>query len=284
MDKDTSISVIHLVWLPYGVELFRQFIDSYVKFSSGCEHTLLLVFNGVNNTADTGSYHDYAKKHGINYSSFDVPAGQDLECYFTAAKKISVEYIMILNSFSVILHHNWLKLYIDNFSDSKTGVVGSSASNQSYYSSVFQKNIYSWEKDKEFSYTFRKYKLFIKAFFYWRFLFKPFPNPHIRTNAFMIKRTLFLQLKHKPFVSKFAAYQFESGRKGFTKQLKKMGLYALVVDKNGKTYKEQDWKSSSTFWINNQENLLIADNQTNIYTAAAIAEKKKMTWLAWGTT
>lgn len=284
MEKDTSISVIHLIWLPYGVELFRQFIDSYVKFSSGCKHTLLLVFNGVNNATDTAIYHGYVKKNGITYSSFNISTGQDLECYFIAAQKVNTDFIMVLNSFSVILHHNWLKLYIDNLTDPKTGVVGSSASNQSYYSSVFQKNVYSWEKDKEFSYNFRKYKLFVKALLYWRFLFKPFPNPHIRTNAFMIKRTLFLELKHKPFVSKFAAYQFESGRKGFTEQLKKMGYSALVVDKNGKPCKEQDWKSSSTFWINNQENLLIADNQTSIYTAATIAEKKRMTWLAWGTT
>jgi hypothetical protein len=284
MVQKENIAVVHLIWLPYGVELFKQFIDSYMQFNPGCEHSLLLVFNGVKDETATVVYHDFLETLPIAYTSIDIREGQDLECYFTAAAKLTAEYIVILNSFSVILSNNWLLKYRDNFSDQGTGLIGATGSCQSYYSSVFQKNRYGWEKNKGFTYHFRKYKLFIKAFFYWRFLFRPFPDPHIRTNAFMIKRSLFLQLQHKPFVSKFAAYQFESGRKSMTNQLLKMGYKVFVMDLTGKTFEPAEWKESSTFWIHNQENLLVADNQTMLYTKAAPAEKKEMTRLAWGTT
>lgn len=283
MEKENSITVIHLVWLPSGIEVFKRFIGSYIKFSAGCEHELLLIFNGVRNSTETNCWHSVLLASDIKYTSIEFRHGQDLECYFKAAEQLTTEYMIVLNSYAVILSNNWLLKYREQFSDSETMLVGATASCQSYYSSVYQKHPAAWETDKGFLYNFRKYKLFVKAFFYWRFLFKPFPSPHLRTNAFMIKRTMFLQLKHKPLVSKFAAYQFESGRNSMTSQLLKKGYKVVVLDRYGKTYEPAQWKQSATFWINDQENLLVADNQTRMYTEASTKERKEMTRLAWGT-
>jgi hypothetical protein len=283
MAGEKKITVIHLVWLPYGIGLFKQFVDAYHRKPAGAAHELLLVFNGVEDQVATRAYHDYISAYHIPYTSRYFLNGQDLYCYFKTAASLSTEYMMVLNSFSTVLAANWLLHYMAAFVNENTGIVGATGSNQSYYSSVFQKNLAGWESGKGFTYNFRKYKLFVKTFLHWRWLFKPFPSPHLRTNAFMIKTSLFTQLRHKSLVSKFTAYQFESGRNNMTSQVLQLGLAALVVDKNGKTYAPDQWKQSATFWINNQENLLVADNQTGIYANASPEEREQMTRLAWGT-
>jgi hypothetical protein len=58
----------------------------------------------------------------------------------------------------------------------------------------------------------------------------------------------------------------------------------LVVGRDGKAYKKEDWNKSNTFWQDNQENLLISDNQTNKYSRAYSKERMALSLLAWGDT
>jgi len=280
-----DIAVIYLVWLPYGTDHFKKFIDSYLLFDAGCPHQLVIVFNGmaVKHAAGPEVYLDYLQSKGLHADKcLYYPSGQDIEIYRQVAAQSGSAYLLFLNTYSRILGSQWLKCYVDNF-DEQTGVIAASGSWQSYYSSVYQKHPAHWETGRDFLYNFRKYKLFLKAFFYWRFLFKPFPNPHIRTSAFMVKTQVFNEMKTGLINTKFAAYQFENGRKSLTNFFLSKKLNVLVVDKNGKTYGPSNWKNSKTFWIDNQENLLVADNQTALYEAANSKEKKEMTRLAWGT-
>ncbi len=83
-------------------------------------------------------------------------------------------------------------------------------------------------------------------------------------------------------VSKFDAYLFENGRKGLSNQLRKNGYQILVVDKFGKLYSPDNWINSKTYWIEDQQNLLIKDNQTDVYCQANIDERKRLIELAWG--
>ena len=276
-----NVTVVHLVWLPYGIELFRSFIGSYVRYPAGADHRLLILFNGIKDEAETRAYHELIGKYGITYSSKYLSGGQDIDAYFFAAKEIKTDYLFFLNSFSVLNTSDWLLKYIPAF-DSSTGIISATASNQSHVSLVFQNNNFRYESSKGFLINFRKYKLMLKAFFYWRSLFKPFPNPHLRSNAFMIRRDIFLSLKRIPIKNKLDAYRFESGRNGMTIQILKKGLHALVIDKHGKTYEPHEWKDSKTFWWANQENLMISDNQTRIYDNASPAEKEFMSKTAWG--
>ena len=126
-----------------------------------------------------------------------------------------------------------------------------------------------------------KYKLFVKSFFYWRLFFKPFPNPHIRTNAFMLKKDDFLSINPGKLTTKFMAYTFESGRNGLTAYFLKRHKKIFVLGKNGMAYHPVQWPESNTFWIHQQANLLISDNQTRIYDNASDANRKLMTKLAW---
>jgi hypothetical protein len=280
------MGVVYLAWLPYGIGHFKTFINSYIKYGAGYPHQLILVFNGL-----AADYPNKPEEYLAYMESLSVKAhtclyfqeGQDIEIYRKTAAAVSTEFVLFFNTYSELLSEKWLACYAENFNE-KTGIIGASGSFQSYYSSVFQKHAAGWEASKGFLYNFRKYKLFVKAFLYWRFLFKPFPSASIRTNAFMVRRKEFLQLKTETVNTKFKAYQFESGKKSLTAFYYKKGLKVLVTNKHGKTYEAAEWKKSLTFWIHNQENLLVADNQTRMYTDAAITEKKEMTRLAWGTT
>ena len=164
MTQQNQTTIIHLVWLPYGFDLFKQFIASYCTFDAGIAHDLLIVFNGVHDSNSTQPYHDWLGQLGVQYKSINIKTGQDLECYFTASKTLKTEYIFVLNSFAVVLANNWLLQYMVLFSAANVGMVGATGSWQSYYSSVYQKHTGKWETHKGFAYNFRKYKLFIKTF------------------------------------------------------------------------------------------------------------------------
>jgi hypothetical protein len=269
--------------MPLGIEVFKNFIDSYVKYSAGFAHKLTIIFNGASNESEAREYHEYGKSFGVDYASQYYSSGQDIDHYFNAARTSGADLMIFLNSYSVILTTEWLEKYVASFDSNRSiGLVGSSASFQSYYSSVYQKHSWKWEAGKGIKYNFRKYKLFVKAFLYWRSLFKPFPNPHLRTNAFMLRRLDMLTLKKAKLEKKIDAYRFESGRQSMTVQIRSKGLDVLVIDKEGNLYKEDQWATSNTFWIGEQENLIVSDNQTRIYNNASAEEKKQMTRLAWG--
>lgn len=276
-----DVAVVYLIWLPYGIELYKKFIQSYINSRAGYEHDLIFLFNGVQNENELQSYYEYAKTEKVKYKSFSLKTGQDIEAYFWVSERLNHTHLLFLNSFSRILHNNWLQYYVNAIEISGVGIVGATGSWESIYTNVFKNYKLVYETNKSSLYNFRKYKLFLKAFFYWQLIFKPFPNPHIRTNAFIIKRDLFLGTKNK-IRSKFSAHIFENGRKGLSNQLSKKGYELLVVDKFGNTYPPDRWPGSKTFRIEDQQNLLIEDNRTKVYSEANIYEQKRLTEAAWG--
>ncbi len=112
--------------------------------------------------------------------------------------------------------------------------------------------------------------------------FPAFPNPHVRSNAFLIRRELFLSHASENINSKFDACHFESGNSSITSQLRKKDFKALVVNKEGKGYDILEWPSSNTFRCNSQNQLLVADNQTRFYQNADASTQQTLTMLTWG--
>ena len=283
MSLPNKITVVYLLWVPAGIDPLKDFVRSYRQFSAGMEHDLCVVVK------DSGGDKEKEEtlirvllENEISFHPLYMEGGLDIDAYFFAAGKIDSEYLFFLNTSSLILDNQWLKKYSEAFILNNAGIISASSSCQSYYSTVYQLHSRRWETKKGWKFNINKYKLFIKAFFYWRFLFKSFPNPHIRTNAFMVRKKDFLGSYRGPVNNKFKAYCFESGRKGITGYFLKKGLKVLVVDKYGRTYGPEQWAASSTFRIRLQENLLVADNQTRIYELADEENKRSMTKLSWG--
>ncbi len=283
MNSGKKIAVIYLMWFPAGFEKFRDFIHSYVSFNAGAEHELIIVFKDSNDPeADWEQYDELLKHKRIIYKRVLQNGGMDIHTYFSVAKNIATEYLFFLNTSSVFLADNWLLKYASRILDNHNIIISATGSWRSHFSNVFQKFSLKWEPEKGWVYNYRKYKLFIKAIFYWRLLFKPFPNPHLRTNAFLIHRQTFLQADPGPVRTKFKAFQFESGRRSLTNFYLANGYKVFVIDKAGKVYKPSEWYLSKTFWINGQEGLLVSDNQTRIYDDASPEQKKAMTRSVWG--
>jgi hypothetical protein len=111
--------------------------------------------------------------------------------------------------------------------------------------------------------------------------FPPFPNPHIRSNGFMIDRRRLLEIGSTSINTKIDACAFESGVDSLTARLRKQGLEALVVGRNGQRYDVWDWARSRTFRLDRQENLLLTDNQSrqfDLMTAGTRATHLRITW------
>jgi hypothetical protein len=99
----------------------------------------------------------------------------------------------------------------------------------------------------------------------------------------MIARGRLLSLKTWPMRTKRDAYRFEHGRQGMTNQVKRMGLKALVIGRDGCAYEEDDWPLSDTFYQGEQTNLLVADNATRHYAEGDAGRRTFLSRGAWGT-
>jgi len=280
---NNAVSVVHLVWIDYGIDLFKRFLESYRKNPAGYPHELVLLFNGVSDDKEIQPYLDHVLQAGIKFQSHvNYKRDQDLTAYFWVAKRIATPYILFLNSYAELLQADWLAKYMYQASNPEVGIIGASGSWLSYYRTVLNKNSWHWEQNKSFAQNTKKYRTLLKAVFYWKWLFPDFPNPHIRTNAFLISRDLMLQVETKSMESKFSAYLLESGNKSITRQILAKGKRVLVIDRQGAAFAPQDWDKAKVFWISSQENLLVSDNQTAIYDQLDSIGKKEFTFNAWG--
>lgn len=177
--------------------------------------------------------------------------GFDLGAYFAAASRVNEDLVCFFNTSSEISSQEWLQKLFVNLDQLDVGIVGASGS-------------YEAPQHAGLPCT-------------------PFPNPHLRTNAFLIDRKLFLSTRpNAPFTTKLDAHLFEHGVRGLTRRLVCEGLKALVVGKDGRGYEPAWWIRSATFRQGAQSNLLVKDNQTSAYAGAAIPQKRFLFNLAWG--
>jgi hypothetical protein len=112
--------------------------------------------------------------------------------------------------------------------------------------------------------------------------YAPFPTPHLRTNAFMIRRDVMLKITRGVILSKKEAHKFESGKESMTNQVLRMGLNVLVVGRDGRAYEKEEWPLSQTMYQGRQQNLLVADNHTRLYTNGDARLRTILSRLAWG--
>lgn len=112
--------------------------------------------------------------------------------------------------------------------------------------------------------------------------FPPFPNPHIRSNGFMLSRRLLLETQSAEIVTKLDACAFESGSESLTSRLRRKGLGTLIVGRDGGAYDVADWPRSGTFRLGAQESLLIADNQSRQFDAMTPGTRATHIRMTWG--
>jgi hypothetical protein len=231
----------------------------------------------------------------------------DLAAYREATERVQAQRYCFINSYTVVLVENWLAMPERALSAPGVGLVGASGSwgsLRSYnrfmlgfggpYARVFSDRkaanatlaaVAAQHSTEEASSQERPKRAplkFARALLESSHGFTPFPAPHIRTNGFMIRRDVFSRLRISPPQRKGDAYRLESGRDSITAQVKRLGLAARVVDRDGRAYDPPDWYASKTLWQGNQERLLIADNQTADYELGDLDMRAALSRYAWG--
>ncbi len=229
---------------------FAAFRDSYCRWPAGVAHRLYLVYKGFENAGGlTKALHLF---RDLPHQAIHVDdEGFDIKAYFTAASQVAAGKVCFLNTASRICGSNWLLKLAVNMTDDAVGLAGCTASYEAPQHPGYRNN--------------------------------SFPNPHIRSNAFLIRRHQFLAMR--PTVSircKTDAHVFEHGTTGMSRQILSKGLRIVLVGRDGRGYDVAEWPRSMTFRQGAQANLLVVDNQTDAYNKAPVPEKRVLFNLAWG--
>lgn len=245
---------IALIYIARGKDLnflmyFKRFLYSYKKYNSGVKHDLYIIFKGFNNKASLKKA-EYMLKSLKCKKLYLEDKGFDIGSYIEAARKVDSNKICFLKTSSRILSDNWLLKLSINLDQPNVGLVGATASFESLHA--------------------------------YNALFPVFPNPHIRTSGFMIKRKYFIRLCSEVSIeSKDDAWLFESGPFGLTNKIYTQGKEAVLVGKNGRGYTKNFWRGSNIYRVALQDNLLIADNVTDLYMDSTSTWKNGFFFASW---
>jgi hypothetical protein len=275
----SDVDLVHLVWKAAGIGPFQRFLEAYRRHSAGVEHQMIVLYNGFAEEDDLGAYRELLG--GLRHHELQVPRPvQDIEAYFWAARRTDSRYVSFLNSHSEVLAPDWLLQLCRHVEPRGVGAVGATGSWESMYTNYIRASTNAptkWFGERLARTLKRQWKeRFLSA------RFDPYPNAHLRTNAFLIERERWLSLHAGSFATKWDAWGFESGKQSLTRRLLAHGLDVVVVGRNGVAYAKDEWKASGTFRRDNQRNLLVADNRTRQYAEAGDEDKRYLASLAWG--
>ena len=266
--EQASVALCYLVRHAEGVEPINRFVQAYREHPAGIDHDLVILFKGF---ADNSQKEPWQQALAdLTYRELDfADVGYTDVPFMQTAKLLNYEYFLFMNTWTYPLAQRWAALMYDQIKDPAVGAVGATASSGSHTTMATR--------------SFQGHFLGRRAWFLrWiKFHFKPFPNFHLRTTGFMISRDVMIKLKLNKIHDKWDAYVFESGKRGFTAQIQRMGLKVLVVGQDGQTYDEANIKTSRTYALGDQENLLMSDNQTEGYRRADGEQRRKLYQTTW---
>ena len=236
--------IVYLARRHEGAAVFRRFIESYRNFADDTPHDLLIIFKGFPTRSSREEYYRVLDNVTfIELKKSDI--GFDIGSFRKASEHFSYSHYLFLNSFCRILCENYLTKLLNCLSTApRAGLVGPSG---------------SWEQGCS----------------------SAFPNYHIRTSAFFIGRDVLTRVRWPVVITKYDAYQFEHGRKGLSRQIVRLGLKLYVVRADGRWCGEAEWPYSSSFRSGEQEQLMVADKQTDIYASSDDRMRDSLRKRAW---
>lgn len=225
IEGHSSIAVVYLAWGGAGIQPLREFLDSYKRHPADQDHDLVILFKGYHRA-------DYLEAfrilEGMDYISAAVPdVGFDIQAYLNVAKRLDHEFVCFMSSYTTIVADNWLGSLYEGIAERNVGIAGAMGSCAGVEAP-------GWP---------------------------PVPNPHIRTTGFVMRRDLLNQLDFQIGNGKMDCYAFESGYEGLTRRVQGLGLYAVVIGKNGNIFEVHQWPGSRTWGSRDDGNLLVVDRQ-----------------------
>jgi hypothetical protein len=272
-----------------GLAAVEAFLASYARHPAGLHHRLVLLTKGWEGVPGRDRVSELAD--GVGAEVLDLPDdGYDWGAYFRLANIAKTEFLYLLNTHSRILRDNWVGLLHDQIKRPDIGLVGCTASfatmGWNWPFPVFRARWLwkegRWLKAIAFAgWVGLRYLEFLTSN---RRSFPGFPNPHIRSNAFML-RTAYLRefaAQHETPTKKQEAHHLECGYKGLSRFIEAKGLDLLLCGADGRAHPPSSWPEGGIFCCPNQSNLLVSDNVTREYEARIEARKRDLELLFWG--
>jgi hypothetical protein len=270
-----DIAVVYIArGIDGGLESAQRFVNSYRARRAGQAHTLKVITKGWRSESEIASLRSLFETTQCEMLPL-ADDGFDLGAYFRAARQIDATWLLCLNTHSVILADDWIRVLFDGAHTPGVGAAGATGSWESHATTI--KRI-PWPQKR-----LARLKKFADLCWY-GYHFPRFPNAHLRTNAFMIRRSVLLAFAAQTRVptSKERAYVIESGRSGLTAFLRRQKLRVVVCGADGNAFPLNAWPASQTYFAGGQTNLLVADNQTRRYSQADGPHRGWMQLAAWG--
>ena len=170
--RRVEICLVHLAWAGAGPSTLQRFLDSYHAHPAGTSHRLVIAWNGYRHRDQLGAAQRIAE--GTEHDDFVVQESKlDLAVYREVAQWASEPAVCFVNSYSRVLADGWLASMARHVSSSlSVGLAGATG---------------SWESPLS---TANLPRRMLRTGRY-----PAFPNPHIRTNAFMLERRRLLDLR-----------------------------------------------------------------------------------------
>jgi len=274
-----SVEVFHLVWRPFGIGPLERFVASYHAQSAGEQHRLTLIFNGFESETEISDLLERLPKFGHNEMRMKQRS-MDLECYRAATMQSDADYVFFLNSYCEILSEQWLAKMMSAACSGKGAIVGATGSWESRFTSLQLES----EKLRFRSPLLDRLRSVAVPLVATKLLmrFPRFPNPHLRTNAFGGRRAVINEQWPQMLSTKEATFRCESGRQSLTKRLLTSGHCVKIVGKDGRAFGVEEWPAAGSYASRDQENLLIADNQTEKYRKMDSLERASARRKIWG--
>jgi hypothetical protein len=257
----------------------QEFFRRYVAFPPGCAHRLIVATKGWEAVPGLDEVRSLAEAHGA--ATLDLPDdGLDWGVYMRLAPELSEPWICVLNSFSRPTTKRWLHLLQVCASEPGVGAVGATGSWESNLSSgvYFPYDLKSLiEYPLRLAYGCYRYLRYAKVF-------PGYPNPHLRSNAFLMKTELFAEFCAQREIphSKLDALIMECGASSVTHFVLSRGLDVRVVGADGNSFGPRDWNRSHTFRTPGQRNLLVHDNRTRLYEMQERGLRRAIERATWG--
>jgi hypothetical protein len=242
---------------------------------------------------------------------FIPPGGFDLGTHYQVALRSKSEVLILMTASSRANALGWDSILLKKFSDPTVGIVGSMYSKESIKSSYLEmldimlkiKFHIRLDKTEKLmaeirgqNYNNSKYSIFhnstVRPFlgilrkwvlyanrgkepFSFIGDFPDFPNPHLRTTGFAIRRELLLSVIDEIPQTKSDAFKYESGFQSITRRSLSLGWKVLVVDQQKKFREIDSEKISSTFRVRKVDSIVTDHESRNFYELSA---RKRHAW------
>jgi len=300
----SDLCVVHLVWKPLGPAYLRRFLAAYRGVRAGRPHRLVVALNGF--AADELAP-CRALLSDVPHDEVVLPSPmQDIPAYLAVARTLACEMLCFCNSYSEPLADGWLGSLHAHACLPGVGLVGASGSWESHRGNLERVMTPAGLVERVAArlrrggtaaassarapstavdgsrLPWRRLARLRRELARARERFEPFPTPHVRTNGFMVRRELFLDLDLGPLRDKGDALEFESGRWSLTRQVEARGLAVLMAGRDGRAYPPDEWWRAGGYRSGLQENLLVADNRTGEYATMLPREQERIRALTWG--